>query len=319
MKHKLKFSDIGRSTYFHHQHGVVFHKKKSRTSALFASTMLTLAGGFFVVSQIAIPAINNHLKSLQNQKPVAAQTTAFAQPSASETNLPEIKQDNEALTLMLKDRINTFPKDQKWSVYAYDLEQGSDVNINSDKVLGSAGLYKFFLIEALESKLPFDKWEKTKLPDKSTVKDCVEAMLKSSDSACAEGIGKLVGWDSIDQLNQKNGYEATKVSSGSGRTTSAIDVGELLVRLKKGEMLSDKARRFVFDALYQQVNTKGIIAGCTTVCRTATKLGESSTIAHDAGIVTHGGKSYVLVILSQGGNFDQIAELTKIVENQDNN
>lgn len=317
MKHKLKFSDIGRTTYFHHEYGVVFRKKRGKISALYASSMLVVIGGFFVVTQLAIPTVSRHLHSLQNQKPAVTQANPLMEQKTNDSNLPEIKQDNEELSALVKDKIATFGAGSEWAVFAYDLEEGNVVKINTDKEFESASLYKLFLVEALENKLPFDKWQKTRLADKSTVKDCVEAMLRTTDSACAEEIGKFVGWDVIDELNKKNGFASTKVAGNTGRTTTAADTGELLTRLKKGQMLSDKTRRFVFDALYQQVNTKGMTLGCNG-CRAADKLGESSSVAHDVGIVTHGTRSYVLVIMSRGGTFDQIAELTRTIDGRGN-
>lgn len=313
MKHKQKFFDIGRSTYFNHHYGVVFRKKKLRVSALYASMLLVLAGGFFSASEFAIPAINRHIHELQNRKPAVVESVIPAELTSNESSLPGIKQEDEVLKSLVQEKLATFPKDQKWSVFMYELDSGSVVNVDSQKIYASASLYKLFLLNGLEAKLPFDKWSKTKLPDKTTIKDCVDAMLKSSDSACAEQIGEYVGWDSIDQLNQKDGFANTKVAKTGGRTTSAADVGELLIRLKTGQTLSDKARRFVFDSLYQPTNTKGIALGCNA-CRAADKIGEITGIAHDAGIITHGTRSYALVIMSEGGNFDQIADLTKTIE-----
>ncbi len=91
-------------------------------------------------------------------------------------------------------------------------------------------------------------------------------------------------------------------------------MGKLFVSLKKGQILSDNARRFVFDALYQQNITRGIPKGCGSDCRTADKQGELSGIAYDAGVVTHGKSDYVLVIMSQGGDFKKITELTKVID-----
>lgn len=317
MKHKLKLFNIGYSTYFHHHYGVIVRRNRLDLITLYASTALVLAGGFFIISQLVVPAINRQISNLQNQKPSMVESTPLFEPNANDSSLPEIRQDNEVLTALITEKIAGFPKGQTWAVFAYDLQDGRTVKVGTDKVFESASLYKLFLLEALENKLPFDKWQRTKLPDRTTVQDCVKAMLQSSDSACAEDLGQYVGWESIDELNQKNGFSSSKVSANNGRKTTAADSGELMVRLKKGQILSDKARRFVFDALYQQTNTKGITLGCNG-CRPADKIGESSTVVHDAGVVTHGGRSYVLVILSQGGNFDQIAELTRIIDTEDN-
>lgn len=313
MKHKLKLSDIGRNTYFHHDNGVVIRKKLSIVATLYASTLLVIGGGFFITYSYALPVIKKNIKNFQNQQPVQTASVVGLEPKSDENVRPEIQKENEILSGLLKDKLATYSKGQNWSVMMYDLQEGSSVNINTDRTFGASSLYKLFLLEALEEKLPFDKWSKTKLPDRTTIQKCVEDMLKNTDSACAEDLGGFIGWDKVDELNAKNGYIGTKLTGTDGRKTTAKDVGELLTRLKKGEVLSDKARRFVFDALYQQVNTRGITVGCNG-CRAADKLGEASGIAHDAGIVTHGDKSYVVVLMSEGGNFDQIAELTKLIE-----
>jgi len=280
---------------------------------MYTSILLVAVGGFLITANIAIPMIKKNISSFQNRKPVNVNQIAAAEPNSNENTLPEIKQENETLKALIKEKLNSFPKDQKWSVFLYDLNEGGVVNINSDQIYSSASLYKLFLLEGLESKLPFDKWAKTRLPDRMTVKDCVEAMLKTSDSACAEHLGDYVGWDGIDELNAKSGFVKSKVSSNPGRKSTAAEAGELLIRLKKGQVLSDKARRFVFDALYQQSNAKGMTLGCND-CRVADKLGEAGGIAHNAGVVTHGSRSYVLVIMSENGTFEQIADITKLIE-----
>lgn len=280
---------------------------------MYASILLVTVGGFLITANVALPLIKKNISSFQNRKPVAVNQIVAAEPNNNESTLPEIKQEDEALKALIKEKLDSFPKDQKWSVFLYDLSEGGVVNINSDQIYSSASLYKLFLLEGLESKLPFDKWAKTRLPDRITVKDCVEAMLKTSDSACAENLGDYVGWDSIDETNAKSGFANSKVSSSQGRKTNASEAGELLIRMKKGQVLSDKARRFVFDALYQQSNTKGITLGCNG-CRVADKLGEAGGIAHNAGVVTHGSHSYVLVVMSENGSFEQISEITKLVE-----
>ncbi len=262
-----------------------------------------------------VPAFN-HLLELQKKHPVAISQSALAAPEPKQDELPAVgEQNNEALTELIREKLDDFPKDQKWSVFLYDFKDGNSVEINPNMVLPAASLYKLFLLEALESKLPYDKWAYTWTSDWTNISQCVEEMLQKSDSPCAETLSNYIGWGVVNGLNRKNGFVHTSISGTDGRVTTVSDVGELLIRLQKGQILSDNARRFVFDTLYQQINNEGISKGCKD-CRVADKIGEMNGVANDAGIITHGSRSYALVIMSEGGSLKQITELTKMIENQ---
>ncbi|HEX5456383.1 MAG TPA: serine hydrolase [Candidatus Saccharimonadales bacterium] len=284
--------------------------------ALQTSVMLVLGGGFFAFTNLALPAIR-HIGVLQSRTGVDINSVALAEPESDKRALPEIRRENELLKESISRKLATFPDTQKWSVYMYDLNGGGTVNINSGKAMAAGSVYKLFLLEALESKLPYDKWQYTWMDDGKNISDCVFEMLRSSDSACAEGLGDYIGWNYIDGINHRDGFKDTRMTKDEGRETTVADAGELLIRLKKGQILSDNARRFVFDAMYQQINLKGIMAGCGN-CRAADKIGIMDDVANDVGIVTHGGHSYVLAVMSQGGNLKQIAELTRFIEAQRN-
>lgn len=276
--------------------------------------ILILGGGFFSASNFVLPAVQ-HLRELQKKHPVVVNQTVLAESVINGAPLSDAPHENDLLKGLIGEKIASYPSDQKWAVFMYDLNDGSKVEINTDEVLPAASLYKLFLLEALESKLPFDKWAYTWLSDGTNVQNCVQDMLRNTDSACAESLSGYIGWGVVDRLNQKNGFDNTSIAGADGRVTTAGDVGELLIRLKKGQMLSDYARRFVFDTLYQQVNKQGISAGCNG-CRAANKIGQLSKAANDAGIVTYGNHSYVLVVMSQGGNLKQIADITKTIQSQ---
>lgn len=314
MKNKKRLLDFGRSKYFHHRHGVVYLNKRSRFAALSSGIILALGGGFLITTQLVLPSARR-LIALQKQHHVSVNAPVLAEAAPKGAIPDNATHKNELLSELVNQKIASYPKDQKWSVFMYDFKDGGTININQNEAMPAASLYKFFLLEALESKLSFDKWAYTWTSDGTNVQDCVLTMLQNTDSACAESLSGYIGWGVVDQLNQKNGFKNTNLDGVDGRVTSAADIGELLIKLKKGQMLSDKARRFIFDALYQQTNKVGISAGCNG-CRAADKTGEMTGVANDAGIVTHGEHSYVLVVLSQGGSMKQIAELTKTIEEQ---
>lgn len=297
--------------YFHHRHGVFVRKNRMRTFALTSSMLVMMIGGFFVGREFAWPLLSGS-SQVQRVQQIAADKLVAGEQDPKNKDAKPIRTENELLKGILEDKIAAYPSDQKWAVFAYDLDSEQTASVNSDVTFASASLYKLFLLEALESKLPYEQWQWTWVGS-SSVAECVDSMLKSSDNPCGQELGDYIGWNTIEKLNNENGYKDTKLSQDDGRETTPANVGELLARLKKGETLSDNARRFVFDALYQQTLKKGIAKGCED-CRSANKLGELSNVAHDAGIITHGGRDYVLVIMSEGGSFKQIEELTKLVE-----
>ncbi len=279
---------------------------------MWASSLLGMCGCFLFVSTYLIPAIQSSSYLQARQSEYQAQDSQ--EVTAEDKKLEPISRNNSELEVIVNNALKDIAPDDLWSVYIYDLKDDSSVQINADKTLDAASLYKLFLVEYLEQKLPYDEWVNTWLIDQN-VTDCVYSMLQEGDDPCAEDLANYLNLDEVDKFNELNDYKNTSFAGHSGKQTSAADTGKLFVSLKKGQSLSDNARRFVFDALYQQNITRGIPKGCGNDCRTANKQGELTGIAYDAGIVTHGKRDYVLVIMSQGGDFKKISKLTEVVDN----
>lgn len=258
-----------------------------------------------------IPLIKSSSYLQEKQNDLATQSSQVV--SEEDKKLNPITRNDSELEVIVRNALSGLAPDNNWSVYIYDLKEDSSVHVNSDKPVDSASLYKLFLVEYLEQKLPYDQWANTWLTDQS-IADCVYDMLRAKDDPCSEDLANYLNLDAVDNFNELNGYKNTSFAGHSGKQTSADDVGKLFVSLKKGQVLSDNARRFVFDALYQQDIKRGIPKGCGKDCRSANKQGELNKIAYDAGIVTRGKHDYVLVVLGQGGNFKQITELTKVID-----
>jgi beta-lactamase class A len=256
--------------------------------------------------------------SSPESSPVAREsvvTTAIESHLKEDKNLNNLKnlnkQDKE-LESEVNKIINSFPDDEKWSVYVQDLDSTRSLSINPERSYDSGSLYKLFLLSALEQKVTPDKWESWWVTN-SNVKYCVSAMLSEiDDEYCAKAIGNLVKWENADNVNHDQGYGQTKLIESKPQTT-ARDVGTLLASMKRGKTLNDITRRIAFDSLYELKKGKGIASACND-CRTANKTAQTAENAHDAGIVTRGNKSYVVVIMSQNGNSAQIAKIAKAID-----
>lgn len=310
MKQKFTFFRVGYKTYFHYQNGVLIRKNRKRLAAINTFILLIIAGGFFGGYTYLLPLLQT-TNYFQAENTVAVNIVSAEQATYEPPKVP-IAEEDELLKFAINQKIAEYGGNQKWSVYAYELGSDKTVKINENQSYDAASLYKMFLLEALEDKLAFDKWQYTYVQGKS-ISSCVELMLKTTDDPCGEAVAEYAGWEYIDEFNKKSGFENTSMAGLKGRYTTAADAGDLFVRLKKGHTLSDNARRFVFDVLYQQRYSVGLAKGCGD-CRAASKSGELSSVSHDAGVVTHGVKSYVLVIMSQGGSFEQVSEITKLVD-----
>lgn len=305
MKTKRQFR-TGRPIRFSYQYGVQ-HYGHARPSKL--------AVGLMVVAMLLLPAVYqakqlaSNVLARSDQKPATAQLpTVPTQTIAPNSILPS---QDEQLAQRIKRQLDSFPKDQKWSVYVEDIISERTAVIDGDEIYRPGNLQNLFLLPALENKVLVDTWS-IKVKDK-TLNQCLEAVLRVGDHSCEQIIQGLANPQYADTFNQDLGFSKTKLSSVGSQQTTARDTGTLLSKLRRGQLLSDKARRQVFDSLYGKKLATSISAGCKN-CRVADTSSVQDDFVHSAAVVTHGKYSYILVIMSKGGTPQQITELTRIIE-----
>ncbi len=227
---------------------------------------------------------------------------------------PRQAKEDKKLANAIEKKLDSMPKNTKWAVSVRDLKSDRMANIRADQMVDSGSLYTMFLLSALEKKQPADKW-KYKM-NVQTVQDCVMKMINVSDAECSEAIGRNAGWQNINPQNRGLGFNNTSISSATEQKTTARDVSELMYRLQNSQMLSDKARRIVFDALYSQQSREGVPKGCGISCLVANKTSEFNDVKHDSAIVTHGSSQYVVVIMSSGTTWAQVADVAKSIHEE---
>jgi beta-lactamase class A len=295
--------------YYDHRNGVLANKAKSRMQVL--SGLLTAV---FVFGGIGF-AVTKFV-DLQNQKSFQSETTVGqmlgtstdgSKPPQEDLNKPT---EDDALTKEVKDKLKSIPGGQKWSVYVRDLKSSKMVSVNSDKQLEAGTLGHLFLTAPLEAKLPSNNW--TWKAGNTTVYDCVVKMIKANDADCAQSVSYYADMKAADGVLSGFGFKDTTLENKKSET-SAQNIGDLLWRLQNGQVLSDKGRRAVFDGLYAQKSREGIPAGCDQKCLIANITGESGEYRHDAAIVTSGDAKYVIVVMTNGGSWNQIADVASTV------
>lgn len=297
--------------YFNHRIGAYNGRASILRSVIIPSVSLVFLGiGGFVGYDYY--KNSNVVLNIEKQTSVIQPRQELSQDQIDQKAL-QAKEDPQ-LVKVIEDKIDQMPGGAEWHVSLRDLKSGRMANINADIPTTSASLSKLFLLAPLEKRISADNWKS--YIGRQSINDCVTLMIKVSDNDCAKIIGNYVGWRNVDSHNEVLGFSKTKLNIDNGQVTTAREVNDIMYRLQNSQMLSDKARRLVFDALYDQKYQDGIGAGCGQGCLVASKHGEIDDYKHDAGIVTHGSAQYVLVIMTKGAQWSQIAELTTAIDRE---
>jgi hypothetical protein len=321
MKNKLNVLKREKNVYyFNHRHGVLQNKasrKKQLATGLFGA-IFVLGGAGALTMQVLDYQQAKRSSSLQRQSSVAAAAQKPGEQDKLKSASAKAKED-EALAKTIKSKLKNTPGGQKWSVYVRDLNSDRMANINSDNGLEAAGLQNLFLTLPLEAKTSADKWAYRN--GKTTLAKCIEEWISNADPECARTVGYYNDVKNAEGVVASHGFKKAVIEDKKQEVT-ARETGDLLYRLQNGQLLSDKARRVVFDGLYSQKNREGIAQSCvasaTEKCLVASITGESKNVRHDAAIVTSGTAKYVVVIMTQGGSWSQIADLSKEIRTQMN-
>jgi beta-lactamase class A len=295
--------------YFKHDLGVVNAKRsrlKMGVSVCMSLALLsTSAYGLFNYYHSSTTALRESQEAAKLE-----QKQTQEQPKLQESS--KRAKEDEALAKLIDKKLREMPKGTKWSVSVRDLNSERMANVHADDAHESASLYKLFLLAPLESKLNATLWNQRIAGN--TFAGCAELMIKKSDNPCAVAIGNYVTWKNIDITNQSQGFMKTKLNSATSQQTTSREVSDLIYRLQNSQLLSDKARRVVFDGLYRQQFREGIPKGCGPDCLVGNKTGETEKVRHDAAVVTHETAMYVIVIMSEGGTWQQIADVAHTVD-----
>lgn len=281
--------------------------KKAISGLIFTMTLASfLLIPIHVLRQTSPADLSSSLRSIA----VSSQHSEIATAASTE----QATSNFNKLTPVVRGWIDVH-KDSQWAVAIQDLENPtSNLQVNADASFETASLYKLFLTIPMAQKLPFASWQTQHLaglPQTRTYAECVEAMLANSDNTCAEAIGNYLGWAKASQTVRANGMSGTSLATTQLRTT-AKDVKAYLVGLDQGQWFDQPTRTFLLTSLAQQHYRAGIPQGCTH-CIVLNKTGQLDGFTHDAAIITNDAHRYVLVILSKGGSFAQIADLSELI------
>lgn len=252
------------------------------------------------------------------------------------------KQTDQKLQSKIEDFLQG--KDGNYAVLVKDLkpEGKRNVFINSDEVFEAASLYKLFLMAVVfekvyEGKLTletlisaklshldqvfggrdfgYEQFEDSEIIEYS-VGEALKRVAEISDNYAAIMLAEKIGWNSIQDFATRIG--ATNTSIKDPISTSSEDIGLLLEKFYKGEVVSIEASEQILDMLSKSKLNNRIPAKLPEGIKVAHKTGELSRVRNDAGVVFLEGNPYVIVLMTKNLKgedeaVENLAEISKIV------
>lgn len=203
-----------------------------------------------------------------------------------------------------------------YHIQVYDHQAKKIIGSNDpEEVLFAASLYKIYV--AYLALLDFQTGKQNPndiLIAGQTKRQCVDKMIRSSDSPCGEAMMAEIGQSTLNQRVKDMGMTGTFFN---GIRTSAQDSALILQHLLNNRDLSAENTAFLLDAMLAQDAKfkRGLQTGAPAATWN-TKVGWNENINyHDIGIMTMpDGRKFAVAILGQGsGASAPIADFAKTI------
>lgn len=204
-----------------------------------------------------------------------------------------------------------------YGIYFYQIEEKESLGINEDQVFIAASVNKIPIMVSFYQEVEKGNLDeegeyilrKVDIQDygtgqmryqplgtKYTYSELIELTGKKSDNTAAYVLETLIGRRTIQAGLDKLGMKNTLMKEN---TTTPKEMGDYLVRLYKGELVSRENKEKILTALTDTDFEDRIPKGVPENIRIAHKIGNEIQTYNDCGIV-FSSKPYVLCILSNG-------------------
>jgi beta-lactamase class A len=218
------------------------------------------------------------------------------------------------------------------AVVVKDLQSGHGVSLNAGRTFFPASLFKLFVMyEAFHQQslglLQFERQvqitpyydafglgpRRTRLCQRLSVREALEAMMSTSDNAAAILLQDVVGSGNINNSLAALGLKSSHYLSEE-LTTSAADIALLLEGIGRNLTISRAASLDMVRLMISEEFDNGLKGGLPPGVLVAHKTGNWSPAIHEAGLVFAPSGTYVFVALSEAANAPSlIKELSKTV------
>ena len=192
-----------------------------------------------------------HKENVQVQTtPITEQSTQLAPITEDVETTEELRFDVDAIANRLAEWGNSI--NGTAGVVISDGDDGSLIaTLNPDEVFFAASIYKLYV--AYEGYRQIDAGQAD--PDEVylgefTRLECLDKMIRESDSPCAEKLWNELGKEETTSQLQTYGINNTSMTS---ITTTAADAAIMLVRIAQGEGLSEQSQQLFLQSMEDQI------------------------------------------------------------------
>lgn len=212
-----------------------------------------------------------------------------------------------------------------YAIYIYDLESSGEMGIGEKRQMVAASLIKLPVLVAayqsagdgilnLNSKYTLVDGDKAggsgsivyaPSGTEYTYRKLMELMGQQSDNTGFNVIVKAVGRSKVKDVIGEIGMRDTSFDEN---LTTAYDVGLLLRRLYKGELINKASIDEMFKFLTKTIFEDRIPAGVPEGIRVAHKVGTEVGVVSDAGVI-FAKHPYILVVMSEGVSLSEAREI----------
>ena len=222
--------------------------------------------------------------------------------------------NDPALNALLKKYADTHP-----GTYGVSLRELSGQRRNASyrggTVYTTASTYKMFVAYSTLLRVESGAWKWTDpINGGRDLTECFNDMIQLSDNECAVALLKKVTVRSLTDEARAIGAVNTSFLIANDLKSTAEDESLLLGLLESKQILSQQSSRDVWiAAMKKNVYRQGIPKGIPSAV-VADKVGFLDAWLHDASIVYSPKGTYVLVIMTEGSSWANIAELAGQIE-----
>lgn len=181
---------------------------------------------------------------------------------------------------------------------------------NGDKQQVTASTYKLYVAYSTLKRVESGAWHwSDNINGGRNLAQCFDDMIVKSDNACAETLLQKIGYQAITDEVHRLGLNGTTFMKGNSPLTTPNDLATFLASLETGQLVDSDSRARLIDAMKRNIYRQGIPAGVSGTV--ADKVGFLNALLHDAAIIYQPGRTYVLVIMSDGSSWSTIADLAR--------
>ena len=242
----------------------------------------------------------------------AGSSNAVSSISVTRVKVPEVPDDSSIVSIV---RNFSLTHAGTYKVSVTELSGAlTHVAVDGDATITTASTYKLFVAYSTIRAVEAGTWSWSDITTTGQdVSTCFDLMITDSDNDCAIALLLYLGYSTIEGDASDQGATHTTFLDDD-ITSTADDEALLLTKLGLGTLpiSADDSLKWL-NAMKANEYRDGIPSGLANI-DVADKVGFLDDLLHDAAIVFSPTGTYVLVILTEGSTWADIAELSSEIE-----